>query len=788
MRSPRPPTGGPIPGRGSRGADVRGRGLRLGFLLSLAAALACNLPMRRGGPPTPEEKPAAPAGETPGAERHPAAAEAASPTPFVCDQPQLNAFAVGPGAGGGVPPPILSLAFLELPFPYDGGNEDFGGTDAQFRKASQVNVNGGRINSFFDHLYPLYPSEFGREPSEPPIGKHVLAFDGVLSETYGYSGHPAYDFSTFEYHQPTTPVFAAADGVVAFVGEGAGGALTVKLNHTVEGIGDFQTIYMHLHPDEYFAGMVPGVGKAIAAGTRIGTMGNTGFSTGHHLHFEVRFDVNGDGIFTLSEVVDPYGYIPSAENPNDPWGHRVQFTDAQGQPYEGGASMSPYLWLHPLGAGAEVPEGGGEMALDAGEGEGEGASVCVSQGSLPPGGTLFWAWSPDPLPTSTLSGIGESSVISAVDEDGEPVEEFDPPLEFEIPFDLGELTLVDPATLGVYWLPALGGEWAPLLGHVDLVRGVAYAQVSRPGQIALLGLPARDLVPPTAEIRVSGPTSEEGDLYARVAVTLEGFDPSGVELLEYSLDNGNTWQEYSGPFELDPNGVPLPLEKGEDPEESFGAKRGQFLLLVSARDGEGNVIDPPVTKWITIDPTKNPDPTVTALVNANCRFGPGLIYTETLGFLLEGQTAPLEGRLAENTWFRIPTPGGFGHCWVSASTVATSGDLSQVPIVEAPPLASPTPTVPPYPPVAPSGLTITKRECTSSVYMLTLVWRDNATNETGYRVYRDGALIATRPADATGFQDFPPYGGPHTYGVEAYNSAGASTRRTVNESGCVIIT
>jgi hypothetical protein len=64
-------------------------------------------------------------------------------------------------------------------------------------------------------------------------------------------------------------------------------------------------------------------------------------------------------------------------------------------------------------------------------------------------------------------------------------------------------------------------------------------------------------------------------------------------------------------------------------------------------------------------------------------------------------------------------------------------------------------------------------------------WNDTATNESGYRVYRDGNLIATLGANATGYTDSPPYGGPYTYGVEAFNAAGASSRPTVVESGCI---
>ena len=55
--------------------------------------------------------------------------------------------------------------------------------------------------------------------------------------------------------------------------------------------------------DEHFEAMLGREGETIPAGTRVGTMGNTGWSTGHHLHFEVRFDRNGDGFFSGGEVI-----------------------------------------------------------------------------------------------------------------------------------------------------------------------------------------------------------------------------------------------------------------------------------------------------------------------------------------------------------------------------------------------------------------------------------------------------------------------------------------------------
>lgn len=97
-----------------------------------------------------------------------------------CDQPGMMMLKPGqiyvPGSPGVLGRVITSTAFLDLPFPYDGGNENFGGTYQQFLIANQRNNGkGGRINSFFDHYLPVYPCSkdpnipSGQEPCEAPL-------------------------------------------------------------------------------------------------------------------------------------------------------------------------------------------------------------------------------------------------------------------------------------------------------------------------------------------------------------------------------------------------------------------------------------------------------------------------------------------------------------------------------------------------------------------------------------------------------------------------------------------
>lgn len=78
-----------------------------------------------------------------------------------------------------------------------------------------------------------------------------------------------------------SPVKAAASGVVVFAGERGGYGRVVEIDHQ----NGYHTIYGHLDSIEVAAG------ATVRQGAEVGTSGNTGRSTGPHLHFEVR--VNG---------------------------------------------------------------------------------------------------------------------------------------------------------------------------------------------------------------------------------------------------------------------------------------------------------------------------------------------------------------------------------------------------------------------------------------------------------------------------------------------------------------
>ncbi|MCD4748704.1 MAG: peptidoglycan DD-metalloendopeptidase family protein [Thermoanaerobaculales bacterium] len=91
-----------------------------------------------------------------------------------------------------------------------------------------------------------------------------------------------------------TPIMAPADGVVVFAARNGGMGRMVKISH---GFG-FTTAYGHLDK------ILVEPGQEVHRGDEIGHLGNTGRSTGPHLHYEVSKD--GKHVNPLYYILDAY--------------------------------------------------------------------------------------------------------------------------------------------------------------------------------------------------------------------------------------------------------------------------------------------------------------------------------------------------------------------------------------------------------------------------------------------------------------------------------------------------
>ncbi len=83
-----------------------------------------------------------------------------------------------------------------------------------------------------------------------------------------------------------TPVYAASDGAVIGAGPNGGYGNWIRIRHTGSQADRLTTVYGHL------SGFAPGIekGSMVTRGELIGFVGNTGRSTGAHLHFELLAD------------------------------------------------------------------------------------------------------------------------------------------------------------------------------------------------------------------------------------------------------------------------------------------------------------------------------------------------------------------------------------------------------------------------------------------------------------------------------------------------------------------
>jgi len=87
----------------------------------------------------------------------------------------------------------------------------------------------------------------------------------------------------------------------------------------------------------------------------------------------------------------------------------------------------------------------------------------------------------------------------------------------------------------------------------------------------------------------------------------------------------------------------------------------------------------------TVTTTMDSGPLFTFQQNANCRLAPAT-GSEVVDVLMEGTKVAIEGRDAQSAWFWVRKLSENGHCWVSASTGAASGNWLAVPVKDTPTL------------------------------------------------------------------------------------------------------
>ena len=143
--------------------------------------------------------------------------------------------------------------------------------------------------------------DFVNKPREKNVSKIVMPLNREISITspYGTRMHPIFGASKFhngiDLAANYENVYSVLDGIVTETGwDNNGGGNYIKVNH----FNRFETAYLHLSEIYYR------VGEFVKAGFIIAKSGNSGNSTGPHLHFSVKeFGQNINPTHFLNDLI-----------------------------------------------------------------------------------------------------------------------------------------------------------------------------------------------------------------------------------------------------------------------------------------------------------------------------------------------------------------------------------------------------------------------------------------------------------------------------------------------------
>ncbi len=166
--------------------------------------------------------------------------------------------------------------------------------------SAYLNKDLDGMNRKADKLFEGFKALEGIYKDKQDVLRHtpsIWPVKGFFTDRFGYRKDPFTGLRDFHSGidisaKRGTPIFAPADGIVSKVGKSKGLGNTVIISH----LNNMQTRYGHMQD------ILVKKGQNVKRGDVIGTVGNTGRSTGPHLHFE---------ILAQNKAVDPSDYIIS---------------------------------------------------------------------------------------------------------------------------------------------------------------------------------------------------------------------------------------------------------------------------------------------------------------------------------------------------------------------------------------------------------------------------------------------------------------------------------------------
>jgi Zn-dependent metalloprotease len=246
------------------------------------------------------------------------------------------------------------------------------------------------------------------------------------------------------------------------------------------------------------------------------------------------------------------------------------------------------------------------------------------------------------------------------------------------------------------------------------------------------------------------------------------------------------------------------------PDFPEGGHEGASMSMSSSAAGDEETSDQAPPPVITDTPTATPTPTPTLVPGAGLQFWADPAEIEagkctTIYWEAENVQRVVFGNQEQDF------TGSYHDCLCNTATypldltylddsterfyvtIEVSGSCATDTPVPPPPTDTPVPPPPtdtpvppaPSPPAAPSKVSANTTTCSSSDYAVTINWKDNSNNETGFRIFRDGNFVAEVGAGVTSYVDHPPYSGPHNYFVVSFNADGTGQSGTDSDQGCV---
>jgi murein DD-endopeptidase MepM/ murein hydrolase activator NlpD len=159
-----------------------------------------------------------------------------------------------------------------------GGSTQLEETDP-FRMLEALEAQLGEMNTGFDEALEPLVGQLRQEAAIPAgfptTGRITSKFGARFGPSGRFERHTGWDIAT----ATGTPVTVTAPGIVETAGwTNIGYGFHIVVNH---GYG-YRTLYGHL------SRVLVNVGQRVTTGQRIGLVGSTGYSSGPHLHYEVR--------------------------------------------------------------------------------------------------------------------------------------------------------------------------------------------------------------------------------------------------------------------------------------------------------------------------------------------------------------------------------------------------------------------------------------------------------------------------------------------------------------------